>query len=199
MKALCMAPKSEQRGFTLVELLIVVSLIAVVLGLAGPSFSSFIQMQRLKSINAQLVTDLQSARSEAVGRNWPVYVRFSEAANMSCYVLYTTAAVPPAHCNCLTGTCASGATIIRTTQVPADSGVTVSARTDPPNTHDHFSFDPRTGGMAVRMNDGRPVIPDEYLIDVSLDTARKLRDKVAPTGRVAVCTPAGSTMTNPGC
>ncbi|HZF78161.1 MAG TPA: GspH/FimT family pseudopilin [Rubrivivax sp.] len=197
MKGSSLARTPEQRGFTLVELLIVVSLVAVVLGLAGPSFTSFIQMQRLKSINAQLVTDLQSARSEAVGRNVPVYVRFGEAANMSCYVLYTTTSMPPAHCDCLTGTCASGATKIRATEVPADSAVTVSARTL--NAFDHFSFDPRTGGMVVRMDDGRPVTPDEYLIDVSLDAARKLRDKVGPTGRVAVCKPAGSTMTNPGC
>ena len=57
-----------RRGFTLVELLIVVAVVAIILVVAAPSFRDMILMQRLRSITAQLVTDLQFARNEAVSR-----------------------------------------------------------------------------------------------------------------------------------
>ncbi|HRC39206.1 MAG TPA: prepilin-type N-terminal cleavage/methylation domain-containing protein, partial [Rubrivivax sp.] len=48
-----------QAAFTLVELMIAIAVVAVVLVLAAPSFRELIEMQRLRSVNAQLVTDLQ--------------------------------------------------------------------------------------------------------------------------------------------
>lgn len=188
-------------GFTLVELLIVVALAALVLGLAAPSFTSFIQMQRLRGINAQLVTDIQFARSEAVSRNMPVHMRFQASAGMTCYMMYTrTDPTLNVKCDCLAAEgarCTDASTReVRTVQVPVDRSVFVSAAVNPA---DNFSFDPRTGGMVYGAVDFIGPTPDEYLVDVYIDGARKLRDKVGLAGRMKVCKPTGSTMSEPAC
>ncbi|MEP5568050.1 MAG: GspH/FimT family pseudopilin [Halioglobus sp.] len=56
-------------GFTLVELMIVLVLLAVLLGVAVPSFRDFITNQRLRATSNDLRIALMTARSEAVKRN----------------------------------------------------------------------------------------------------------------------------------
>jgi len=192
-------------GFTLIELLIVVAVVAVVLTLAAPSFSSLILMQRLKGINAQVVTDLQYARSEAVSRGVPVHAKFFEATSLtptSCYILYmvTTTVTPAPSCNCAAAEgarCTNPATLeIRTVQVPASSGVFISTAGNPAH---NFSFDPRTGGMVYGAIDSFGPPPTEFPISVFVDNPRKLRDVVGVAGRVKVCIPTGSTMAGDPC
>ena len=56
------------RGFTLIELMTAVTLMAVLLGLAVPSFRSFIANQRIRNTSFDLMAALMLARSEAVTR-----------------------------------------------------------------------------------------------------------------------------------
>ena len=62
------------RGFTLVELVVVVTLVGVLAALAGPPFFQFIVKQRLRNAAYELIADLMFARSEAVKRNGTVTV-----------------------------------------------------------------------------------------------------------------------------
>lgn len=57
-----------QRGFTLVELMIIVTLIGVFAMIAVPSFTQFIANNRTQSVNNEMLALLQFARSEAVAR-----------------------------------------------------------------------------------------------------------------------------------
>lgn len=57
------------RGFTLLELMIVVSLAAVILSLGVPGFQDFIRNNRHATELNNLISTLQVARSEAVSRN----------------------------------------------------------------------------------------------------------------------------------
>lgn len=66
--------RSSQCGFTLIELMITVVIVAVVLGLAVPSFYTTIKNNRLRTNADRLVTSLNLARSEAVKRSIDVVV-----------------------------------------------------------------------------------------------------------------------------
>ena len=59
-------PVAIARGFTLIELMIVLSIAAILLVLAAPAFNSFISAQRLRNASFDLVSDLLLARSEAL-------------------------------------------------------------------------------------------------------------------------------------
>ena len=62
-------PRRSSRGFTLVELMISLLLLAVLLGTGVPSFRSMMAEQRLRAISSDLRIALNTARSEAVKRN----------------------------------------------------------------------------------------------------------------------------------
>jgi type IV fimbrial biogenesis protein FimT len=75
-------------GFTLVELLIAVTLVAMLIALAAPSMSAYLQNSKVASATQNLYAALQMARAEAIRRNLPVEfvltdssVAASDAAN----------------------------------------------------------------------------------------------------------------------
>lgn len=61
-------------GFTMVELMITVAILAILVALAVPSFTSMINSSRLAAQANELVASLQLARGEAVRRNARVTV-----------------------------------------------------------------------------------------------------------------------------
>ena len=56
-------------GFTLVELMVTVAVLAIISAIAFPSFTSLMNSNRLAGAANDLVGDLQYARSEAIRRN----------------------------------------------------------------------------------------------------------------------------------
>ena len=65
------------RGFTLVELMIVVAVVAVLGVLAAPSLQSTMARVKLRGAAAEAYSDMQFARTEAVQRNANVTATFS--------------------------------------------------------------------------------------------------------------------------
>lgn len=57
------------RGFTLIELMVVITIAGVMLGIGVPSFKSFIAGQRVKTAAGDFSTAAIYARSEAIKRN----------------------------------------------------------------------------------------------------------------------------------
>lgn len=66
--------RSSARGFTLIELMVVVALAALLLGLGVPSFTGFIAAQRVKTAASDFSMTAVLARSEAIKRNADVTV-----------------------------------------------------------------------------------------------------------------------------
>lgn len=64
--------KRAARGFTLIELMVTVSVAAVLLAVAAPSFNSVVINNRLSGYANSWVASAQLARSEAIKRNSPV-------------------------------------------------------------------------------------------------------------------------------
>jgi type IV fimbrial biogenesis protein FimT len=187
------------RGFTLVELMVVLAVLGVIVVLAAPSLRDFILTQRLKSINAQLVTDLQFARSEAIARRTWVRVAFRSNSSLTCYTLYTTVNnVNGVRCNCLLGAgaaCGSNATEIKTVQVPAQ----LSVRVTPAQADTAFAFDHITNSIARIPLDNVSQPVNRFMVDASIDSSRVLRTIVNRAGRTSVCSPPGSTLSEPPC
>ena len=61
--------RQTQTGFTLVELMVALAVLAVLLGIAVPSFQSITNRNRLTAVTNEMLGAVQLARVEAVRRN----------------------------------------------------------------------------------------------------------------------------------
>nr|WP_315488077.1 GspH/FimT family pseudopilin [uncultured Rhodoferax sp.] len=66
--------KNRPNGFTLIELLVVVAIVAILTGLAVPSFTTMMMKRSVQGAALSLVSDLRFARSEALRRSITVSV-----------------------------------------------------------------------------------------------------------------------------
>jgi type IV fimbrial biogenesis protein FimT len=73
------ASNAVLKGFTLIELMIVVAIVAVLLTVAVPSFVSMIQSNRVAGEVSSLENDLQFARANAIQRGQSVSVCISSS------------------------------------------------------------------------------------------------------------------------
>jgi type IV fimbrial biogenesis protein FimT len=60
---------NRQRGFSLVEVMVVLSIVIVLSAAGVPALQDFVTKQRLKSAASDLFTDILRTRSEAIKRN----------------------------------------------------------------------------------------------------------------------------------
>lgn len=187
------------RGLTIIELMIVVAVLGVLIALVAPSLRGMLSAQRVRGVNAELVTDLQHARSEAARRNRDVRVAFQNSSGLSCYVAYTE---PPSatsgSCDCSltpgSNVCASPRVEIKTVQLPQADGVALAViSSDGPVLN--FS---RSSGALLPTVAGVGT-PDGFEVEVSGTPRGKLRTRVGMSGRPSVCTPDASISGAPSC
>lgn len=65
---------SRQQGFTLIELMVTITVAGVLMMVAVPSFNAFIQAQRVRTAISDFSSMMLLARSEAIKRNGEVTV-----------------------------------------------------------------------------------------------------------------------------
>jgi type IV fimbrial biogenesis protein FimT len=66
--------KHNQSGFSLIELMITISIFAILVAMAAPSFNNVIVGNKLASARDNLVSALQFAKTEAISRNTEVAI-----------------------------------------------------------------------------------------------------------------------------
>lgn len=168
-------------GLTLIETLVALLVVGVLVAVAAPSMQQFIAAQRVKGVNAEIVTDLQFARSEASRRNRDVLVQFRNGAD-NCYVVYVVTGVGFG-CDCsLTpgNVCSGGHEEIKTVKVPVSTGVAIEATSATGNI---IVFEPSSGQQRFL---------DEFRVSVVSTRGGSLLTSVNAAGRPSVCSPDGS-------
>ncbi len=210
------APRRE-RGFTIIEGMIVLAIAALLMVLAAPSLKNMIDMQRLRGTLNQYQTDVQYMRSEAVNRQEMVGISFNNNTSSTCYVVHTCGTLSNDNCVCdctatssggENGRCTAPMREIRTVTLPRGDNLTLlPARVDGASfTSNHILFDPTTGAMyayydlTVTLHPMSPAT--EFWSDVTMSsgsTSLVARTKVGPQGRMTVCTPGSAITGMPGC
>lgn len=176
---------NRQSGFTMVELMVTLTVAAILAVLAAPSFADFIDRARLKGVAGNVVDFINDARAESVKRNRDVNVAFKGTITDWCVGANgagepATAGdpVPPLNaCDCTNASSCKVGTDQKALLSTNTNGVVLSAIPAA------FAFDSRMGTVNPL---GTTV--------VTLTSPRKkfdLRLTVTPLGQVTLCTPVG--------
>lgn len=69
--------RMSSSGFTLIELMVTIAVLAIIVGIAAPSISTQLANQRVKSTTATLANALKEAKAESVIRRQQIAVSYS--------------------------------------------------------------------------------------------------------------------------
>ena len=69
--------RMRSSGFTLIELMVTIAVLAIIVGIAAPSISTQLANQRVKSTTATLANALKEAKAESVIRRQQIAVSYS--------------------------------------------------------------------------------------------------------------------------
>lgn len=169
---------SHFTGFTLIELMLTIVVMAVLLAIAVPSFTNIAGKNRLKAAAERFSTEIDFARSQAIAQNRQVQVNFVTGASW-CLGLdddlsdpCDCAATPPAQC-----------TIDGREQVvtAADfDNIEITATTFPDT---DFEFDPTRGILVDSADTG--------LLTFQNEDGKQVALRLNALGRPSICTPTG--------
>lgn len=77
-----------RNGFTLIEMMIVLAVLAIIVTVAVPNMNSFLETNRLRGVTSQFFSDVQYARSESIKRNTNISVSVTtDGGTAWCYGL----------------------------------------------------------------------------------------------------------------
>jgi len=191
-------------GVTLVELLVVVALLVIIIAVTAPSFRQMIDKQRVVNLNAQVVTDMQFARSEAATRRTKIRVAFQNDATMTCYSIFTYSN-DGLQCNCLLASPCNGLpagyTEIKTVRIPKD-GTKLRVYPDVAvnkNNASEFAFEPLAGGLYTIPLDFAWEPLDMFKIRTWAGTDLEVDIVIGQSGRPTLCAPASSKIKEAAC
>lgn len=162
--------KASQFGMTLIESSIVLSIAAVVVGMAAPSFEAARERRQLEGVAAQLETDVMFTRSLAVARNQSLRLSF---VTETCYVVH---AGDIADCRCGAdgqARCAGDVEPLRVVQLGADARVTL-----------------QSNSASMLFDATRGTVTPTATVQVRAASGATIRNIVNIMGRVRSCAPA---------
>lgn len=197
-----------QRGVTLIEMMITLTIAAILLTIGAPSISDWVQNTRIHTSAESIMSGLHLARAEAVRRN--VQVQFQLTGTAPHDGSWTAGCVTPDGTNCpaviQSRTSAEGSTagiqaltseVDAATNAPA--GTVIFTGTLIFNGLGRVVTSALTAGDNAVIDIENPTI-DNCLSDPSPGTMRCLRIVVSSGGQIRMCDPALSLTSNPqGC
>jgi type IV fimbrial biogenesis protein FimT len=192
-----LTPPARERGFSIVEILITLGIIALVIGLASPSVMLWIQNLQLRNAADSVLGGLQMARLEALKRNTTIAFEFQDQNSVAWHVCVfdvANAACKAGDIASAAGSSSGNARVgVETTY--SDYALALGPGVNVPSL---VAFDP-----FGRVSPNSPV--NIARIDVrnptlSSSDERRLSIRVEAAGEVHMCDPKLSKATNPqGC
>ncbi len=166
------------RGFTLIEMMVVIAILGILLAIAAPSFKVFFEKYRTKRAAETLAAFLVNAKSESAKRNATVRVVFQSADSDKTWCAGMTTAN---NCDCLAtpNTCTMDG-VDRTVPGADFRGVELHE----PDDGEMITFSHKRGTV----NDG--VTGDT--IELESPSNYEMRVVVSGVGRIRLCSPSGS-------
>ncbi len=178
--------KAIVRGFTLLELMVTITVLGILVALAVPSYSSLINRNRVRNAAEQMRSDFSLARSEALKRSSNVTISFARSADGAtwCYGLNSGGS-----CDCTAtagaDVCAldveSGVRIRRVVDNAAYRGVSMT----------NISHSGCSTSCNLTMNAVRPTMAAGTVEFTSM-ADQVVRVVTTSMGRIRMCSPSGS-------
>lgn len=169
----------RQQGLTLIDVLIVLTVLSIVCGFSAPSMKTMLDKRRLEGIANEVQADLQYARSEAVSRNRTLRIDFSRDEHGSCYVVHSGG------CTCHGDgavSCEMPEAALKTLSIPASSGIALDSNVS------SITLDPVHGTVTPTVT-----------LRMATSAGLEVRHIVNFLGRVRSCSPNRTVSGYPAC
>ncbi|WP_053845538.1 GspH/FimT family pseudopilin [Paracidovorax avenae] len=180
----CRSHVRPARGFTLIELMVTIALVAIMLAIAAPSFVSFKRNSELTSIANNFLAALNAARTEAMKRN--MFAMVMPANNDNDWSQGWTVFVD-ANDN---GVFDSGDIVVMQQEAPPPY-ITLTGNGSTAATRSYVRYDGSGFSRPMGSNPASTTLTIARS-DASSDPRQIRRVKIAITGRPKVCTPQSS-------
>jgi len=174
-----MLKRGLTRGFTMIEVLIGIVVLAILLGLGAPSFMVWMQNVQIRNAADAVLNGMQLARTEAIRRNKPVQFALSSGSGWNINIVKPSASDP-------------ANPIQKRTAKEGSAKVDVAAT---PGGAYAVTFD-AMGGPTTNADGSLTITALDFTSQVSTDAPRPLRIVVSLSGTIRMCdpkAPAGDT------
>ncbi|WP_410499946.1 Tfp pilus assembly protein FimT/FimU [Chitinibacter sp. S2-10] len=172
------------KGFTLIELMITIAIMAIILAIAAPSFSQMLEKERLKTAASSVAEDLVFARNEAIRLNASSYFTLETTGGWK-YSICTANGASSCNCTATTSTTASNGTCKRLFTKAGSSWNNVSS--DASNFDSAFLFDP-VNGMPRDTDGSKWADSGKKALTLSSANGYEAHIAIGSSSRVKICT-----------
>ena len=169
---------STSKGFTLIEVMIVIGVVAIISSLALPSYRTIIEKRQVTSGAQQIGAFISAAQLEAVKRNENITVSYVYTDETDWCIGMV---IGDANCTCSADTDSNTCKIDETDRVLIPDNLNYSDALQGVDGNDGFVIDP-VRGMLVNFTD----VTSFQFVSQPEETYA-LNTRIGPTGRVSIC------------
>lgn len=172
---------TKQHGFTLIEMMITITILGILLAIAVPSFTDWLNRKRIDGVANEFASLIQLARSESTKQNKKIYIQATRSATDWSLMATTTSAT----CTALDACDLRSMRLAQYSRIAISDWVAASKIGISPNLNGAhispidslFSFNPAS------TTDAQSVTFET--------TGYQLRVLISRTGNTTICTPTG--------